>query len=737
LKKIKGEKKVTNKKNVLVWSTTPTVASGFGRQVSIILDELFKTGGYEFTIMGKDYHGEAHNLPYKIFPIYDLNSTGTPGSEAQALAMSAQKGMSGIQYVVSELMTGKYDALFVYQDMFLTTQLSAVIGNVKQTLAQSAINKDFKIICYYTVDGKAFVENLRLGQKADVVVVPNGFCKDKVSEFLSFEPKVIPHGIESIFKPINENDRNHFRKEFFGDLSDKFIVGYLNNAGNPRKNILGLLEGWKIFIREHPDSYLYLHTNVSRGLTRSIKDLGIQNSIIHSNIDFQFGLPLDEYALLVGSLDATINTSFGEAWGLTITESILAKVPVVMPPNVAMSKVFERFTSQPELSGRMQSFDTTGLFDSISPQSLSDRLCKIRGLCGSEELERILEAGRNFVLTNYSVPRVGKQWVKVFNETLKSEDVGDTKKIVLFAQYESAGDVLLATQTFQGIKKKHEGFKLHVMTSKPFMDILEGNPYIDKLIPWDGNLLKKYPVVYKPHVDRIRTGNWGAGEFSLSELYSRLCGVENNSMYMNTKRPEGVELPNRYIVTHSSGGHPMRVFKGFGVSFKTFFDEINEEIPVFQIGGEGDLKIKNAIDLRGKLSFQETGWVIKGATLFVGVDSFPHHCAAAFGVPQVAIFSCASPNKTASPSMLGTAITPDWIRNCPLIGGCHGNNRNCKVYCIDTINPVDVGHAITRAFIEASEVKKLKKLEARGKLLAETEVSAGVVVPSEKDNNFF
>jgi len=79
---------------------------------------------------------------------------------------------------------------------------------------------------------------------------------------------------------------------------------------------------------------------------------------------------------------------------------------------------------------------------------------------------------------------------------------------VLFAQHSSAGDVLMTTQCFKGIKERHPNMDLVYMTQRVYQDIVEGNPYVDEIIDWDERLLRRYQVIYNPHGEHILKGGF-------------------------------------------------------------------------------------------------------------------------------------------------------------------------------------------------------------------------------------
>lgn len=83
------------------------------------------------------------------------------------------------------------------------------------------------------------------------------------------------------------------------------------------------------------------------------------------------------------------------------------------------------------------------------------------------------------------------------------------------------------------------------------------------------------------------------------------------------------------------------------------------------------------VDLRGKLTLEELGSVIREASLFVGVDSVPMHIAAAVDTPGVALFGPSSDVEWKPWSDAVQAVTSrDYpCRPCG-IDGCGGSKRS-------------------------------------------------------------
>ncbi|RZJ04838.1 MAG: putative lipopolysaccharide heptosyltransferase III [Haliea sp.] len=98
------------------------------------------------------------------------------------------------------------------------------------------------------------------------------------------------------------------------------------------------------------------------------------------------------------------------------------------------------------------------------------------------------------------------------------------------------------------------------------------------------------------------------------------------------------------------------------------------------------------IDLRGRLSLEELGAVIRQARLFVGVDSVPMHIAAAVGTPGAALFGPSSELEWGpwSGAIRVVASHTHPCRPCG-IDGCGGSKRSD---CLETLGAEQVNAAI-------------------------------------------
>jgi ADP-heptose:LPS heptosyltransferase len=243
------------------------------------------------------------------------------------------------------------------------------------------------------------------------------------------------------------------------------------------------------------------------------------------------------------------------------------------------------------------------------------------------------------------------------------------------------------------------------MTQPQYRNIIEGNPYIDEIVDWDLNRAKQYQYIYNPHADRIAPGHWGRNCNSLlSDFYWKILGVEPDDFHIELKVPEVPDLRvrNTYsmlevnivtdkpiLVVHTTGGNPhFRTYK----YMKDICQAMESKYLTVQLGGASDYPAWAKIDLRGKLSFQETAWVMSKARMAVTVDSFISHLAGAFGISQVCLFGSGNYIVVQPLQVSGRLIcmAPDYVKYCKGLGPCSGCITDCPVPCTSRHDPKDI-----------------------------------------------
>lgn len=162
----------------------------------------------------------------------------------------------------------------------------------------------------------------------------------------------IPHGIDTkVFKPTYEFSGIKTRK-MMGVPDDAFLI-MMNSANKANKSIhrkafAENILAFKLFRDEHPNSFLYIHTEPTGvfggfNLIRLAKSIGLpQEAILFPNPeDYRRGYSKEQLAALYTAADVTLTTSYGEGFGIATIESQACGTPTIT----------SSFAASPDLAG--------------------------------------------------------------------------------------------------------------------------------------------------------------------------------------------------------------------------------------------------------------------------------------------------------------------------------------------------------------------------------------------------
>lgn len=514
--------------------------------------------------------------------------------------------------------------------------------------------------------------------------------KDAVPRIRYFRP---PLPYANIYRPYDQEERLESRRKLFPSIrDDQFVFGFVG-PNQKRKDPQRLIKAFRVVKDQISDSFLYLHTRMDGhrsgnfNLVQYLDDLRFVSGdvLTCANAFTEEGM-----ADVYNSIDCLVNCSMQEGLSWTPLNAMLCGTPVIASDTTAQTELVKdagilvpcKTLDYLPLAGKNgYSWIETKCCD---PKDTAEAMVRMAGL-SEEERDAMADTG---------ITRA-KGWLsgisdinELLEEVFEPPAVTITKKrsAVLFIQHSSAGDVLMSTQCFKGIKEKHPGLPLAYMTQSQFQDIVVGNPYIDEIIDWDLTKIDEYEIRYNPHGSKILPGGWNSLDTKLADMYPYFCKVKADEMFIQEVEPgEDLIALSGYIVVHTSGGSPYRIYKHIDIVTKGL------DLPVVQIGGSGDFACQNAIDIRGKLSWRETAWVMKRARAAICVDSFPMHLAAALDTPVIGLFGPAPARVTGpigDPEKI-ICLEPNRLEVCPITAACYGQTGKepCSSPCINSINP--------------------------------------------------
>jgi glycosyltransferase involved in cell wall biosynthesis len=179
-----------------------------------------------------------------------------------------------------------------------------------------------------------------------ITMAPHG--KEQL-DAMGIENVYIPHGVDTkVYKPTHTMPDGQDVREFMGIPKDAFLVGMVaaNKANGQihRKAYAENLLAFALHLKKHPDSYLYIHTEPSRGyggfdLSVLLKMVGIpkENVLLPDRFMLMTGYPEKAMAAFYTAFDVLLSTSYGEGFGIPTVEAQACGTRVITS-NFAASK---------------------------------------------------------------------------------------------------------------------------------------------------------------------------------------------------------------------------------------------------------------------------------------------------------------------------------------------------------------------------------------------------------------
>lgn len=450
-----GEQKPAEpeKKIEVLWlSDTPACATGFGQVARNLLTALQATGKYNFTIIGinqSDWY-DRDEYPWKILEASPMMS-----------ANPLYRDVFGRQRLLDFLSSGKFDLVFTLQDTFIIEPISAKIHQAHEEMRQANLKegkeifKPFRWIYYFPIDATPKSNwVLKSALLADYPVCYTNWgkkeCLDAIRDDVpeknrslemaqhDAKMRVIYHGsnIKEFFYVEDRKAVDEFRKAFWtGKADGKFLVVNINR-NQPRKDLAKTLAAWDKFLEHHPNSYLYMHCkrqDVGGDLVeyaRNFKRLRLgENWTMPVNFNESAGIPVSTLNMIYNAADLVVSTTKGEGWGLSYTEAMATKTPLLVPNN----------TSAPEIVGANQERgllincgnhpaaweamreDNERLRPLVDIDHMVQQMTWVFDNLQSDELKAKVDAAYEWVQTmQWSGPNIGEKWVAIFQEAVNS-----------------------------------------------------------------------------------------------------------------------------------------------------------------------------------------------------------------------------------------------------------------------------------------------------------------------------
>lgn len=689
------------KKKILFIGDNPLTLTGNGNMLGAIIDQIdFEE--YQVAVIGTNLQTPIVNDIFKQIPFVNIQIDS--------------QDVDGFNRILATIQTYKTDILF-----FVGTDIWVYGPIFSQILAMRERNP-FKWVFLFPYDFHYYRREIGdLANMVDVPCVYSQYGYDMLSPHVDklkyYRPPLRGSDLYKEFSPKEKKEAR--RKRFSVITPNNFIFGFVGAnqiRKDPQKIIKAFLQAKEVGF-ENKGVNLYFHTNMQNGIYNLIQYSQENGAVTGDFITRGSDTPVftDTMVEIYNSLDCLVNVSQQEGLSWTLIEAMLCGVPVIASYNTAQIELLNDAEGNPTVGLPVNTNISTYLrIKTVTGESWVDtKMCSAADLRGAMLLmESRPDLRRGYIAAGKLKAKEWLAGVTDINtflaenaqiEAMEAKRRQKNMEAVLFVQHSSAGDVLMSTQCFKGIKEIHK-LPIHYMTQRVFKDIIEGNPYIDEILDWDTNLIDTYGIIYDPHGKKILPGGWNNLDVRLHDMYPYFCRVEADSMFIGRKKP--VDIPEYdlmgvvggeditpYIVVHTTGGSTYRRYTHMDKVIKGF----KHKYTIIQIGIGSDAPCSLAdIDLRGKTTWRETAYVMHFAKAAVVIDSFPSHLAGYEGTPVIVLYGPAPARVTGpkgDPDKI-VNIEPDMLEVCPISSHCWGDppsgKKACNTPCINSISPFKI-----------------------------------------------
>ena len=242
------------------------------------------------------------------------------------------------------------DAFFFNTDVEVLNPLKELFYKINQK-KKDANKKQFKIFGYFPVDSQIKPSDYSLLGEMEHCFVYTQFAHNEItkSKIPHAEITILPHGAESnVFMALKADKIKKLRTKYFPNHD--LVIGSVNR-NSIRKDVGTLIIAFKK-LKEKLSTYsplkptLYLHMNPTDpfglNIQRVCENLGlVYGEDVKTPLDFSENKGFDSSKLneLYNCFDLFVTTTTSEGWGLTITEAMLCKIPVVAPAHTSITEL--------------------------------------------------------------------------------------------------------------------------------------------------------------------------------------------------------------------------------------------------------------------------------------------------------------------------------------------------------------------------------------------------------------
>ena len=227
-------------------------------------------------------------------------------------------------------------------------------------------------------------------KKAKKIIAVSNTTKDDV--ILNY--KIKPNKIKVISNGFIMSDSKESAPQFKINSPFFLYIGTLQ----PRKNLNNLILGFRLFLENYPNYYLYIVGKkgwLYDDIYNLVKSLKLTDRVVFTDY-----LRETEKKYLLNQSEALVMPGLYEGFGLPLLEAFSSGVPIISSNTGAL----------PEVAGSAACY-----FDPVKPVELSEKMAKI--ITDKKLVSKLTKEGKS-LLKNYSWQRTAKQIINACLQTL-------------------------------------------------------------------------------------------------------------------------------------------------------------------------------------------------------------------------------------------------------------------------------------------------------------------------------
>ncbi len=346
-------------------------ASGFGTVTKNLLPVFAKEFG-QITLVAINYFGQ----PYNDGNVYVVSAR----EFYKPMNNEDPFGRHSFLHILANDPQG-FDVCFLFQDVGIINNTEHKMVTVMAELKKHKQEwnfKNFKSVAYFPIDCQRPPGTFDGMQFFDLLITYNNYSREEVIKHrpdLKKKVKIIPHGTNTTdFYSMPPDEKQAFREQFFGANAGKVIITSVNR-NQPRKNIadtiFAFIEAKKVWQNERPlflylhmmDKDIYMNGYDLRKIFSMTELVDGEDYMIADQKFFTESMGADIATLrgIYNASDVFVTNTLGEGHGLSISESLICRLPVVAPNHTSITEMSgngERMYVMDELEPFCSPFDS-------------------------------------------------------------------------------------------------------------------------------------------------------------------------------------------------------------------------------------------------------------------------------------------------------------------------------------------------------------------------------------------